>query len=90
MIGTIIILLVLTASIYFYKSFRSKQKFAQHARSLGYRVFEHPYCWFGSAMYNGFKTQYEKYGDSNYLYKHEFSSYDLIVSNLIFQTMIEL
>ena len=30
---------------------RSKSYFANHARQIGYKVFEHPFCWLGSAMY---------------------------------------
>lgn len=50
-ISTLLILLTVHLAYISLKSMRSKSSFAQHARQMGYKVFEHPFCWFGSAMY---------------------------------------
>lgn len=40
------------------KAYRFKSFFAKQAQSAGFNVYEHPYCWLGSQMYNEFKRQY--------------------------------
>lgn len=69
---------------------RTKSNFVRYARSKGYLVYEHPFAWFSSGMFSNMKEQLKKYNDSHYLYKHELSKYDIIVSNVIFGIVIEI
>lgn len=92
MISIFVILLAILLGAVAYKliqSFRFKSFYAKNAIANGYKVYEHPYCWLGSQMYSEFIRQFKLYRDANYHYKHELSKYDIIVSNLVFKTMIE-
>ena len=67
---TLILLIFVYLSYKIIKIYRFKSFFAKQAQSAGFNVYEHPYCWLGSQMYNEFKKQYQLHGDSNYHYKH--------------------
>lgn len=52
------------------RSYRFKRYVARTASQLGYRVYEHPYCFLGSRMYTEFKVQEKLHNDSHFHYKN--------------------
>lgn len=87
---SILLILILRLAYKAIKAYRFKSFYAAQARNAGYHVHEHPFCWFGSAMYTEFKKQQEENNDAHFHYKNHLSKYDLIVSNLLLRTMVEI
>lgn len=87
---TIALIIIVYIGLKLIRSYRFKSYYAQYAKSMGFKVYEHPYCWFNSMMFKQYKKQQKQTGDANFHYKHHLQKYDLIVSNIILNTMLEI
>ena len=84
------LLLAFSSFLYLYV-IQPKKRFDSIARQFeekGFSVYKVPFDYLSPAVFNHYINDYEQYGDALKMYKEEYSSHDVAISNVIATPMI--